>query len=108
DCVQQYGLSHNDYHPKELLYDPLHTMIEEPAKISNARKAKFDILLTDALITLMNNMHYGKLNPEYSSDKLDEGLALSFHAETALLSARQQEKFIYAIESAQPASKQYA
>jgi murein L,D-transpeptidase YcbB/YkuD len=83
-------------------------MIEEPAKISNARKAKFDILLTDALITLMNNMHYGKLNPKYSSDKIDEGLALPFHAETALLSARQQEKFIRAIENAQPQTRQYA
>jgi murein L,D-transpeptidase YcbB/YkuD len=107
DCVKLYGLSANDYHPKELLYDPLHTMIEEPARIANTKKAKFDILLTDAMITLMNNMHYGKLNPEYSSDKLDDGLALPFDAETALLNARQQEKFMTAIERAQPHSKEY-
>ncbi|MBS1529094.1 MAG: L,D-transpeptidase family protein, partial [Bacteroidetes bacterium] len=107
DCVKLYGLSANDYHPKELLYEPLHTMIEEPGTISNEKKARFDMLLTDALITLMNNMHYGKLNPDYSSDKLDDGLALPFDAETALLSARQQEKFMRAIESAQPRTKQY-
>ncbi len=108
DCVLQYGLSFNDYHPKELLYDPLHTMIEEPGKISNIKKAKFDILLTDALIALMNNMHYGKLNPEYAADNLDEGLMVPFHAETALLSARQQPDFTHAVENAQPQSKQYA
>lgn len=108
DCVQHYGLSYNDYHPKELLYDPLHTMIEQPGKISNDKKARFDLLLTDALITLMNNMHYGKLNPEYSADKIDEGLMLPFHAETALLNARQQSNFIGAIESAQPHSRLFA
>ncbi len=108
DCVLQYGLSPADYHPEELLYEPLHTMIEEPAKISNAKKAKFDILLTDALIALMNNLHFGKLNPEFSNDRIDEGLGLSFHAETALLSAKQQPQFIAAIESAQPHSKQYS
>lgn len=107
DCVLQYGLSYNDYHSKELLYDPLHTMIEEPSKISNAKKAKFDILLTDALITLVNNMHYGKLNPDYSSEQLDNGTALPFDATSALLGARQQENFTYAIENAQPHSKPY-
>jgi len=107
DCVLQYGLSHNDYHPKELLYDPLHTMIEEPGKISNDKKARFDILLTDALINLMNNLHYGKLNPLYSAEKIDDGLALPFHAETALAAAKQQSKLISAIAKAQPQCKQY-
>ena len=107
DCVLQYGLTPGDYHPRELLYDPLHTMIEEPARISNAKKAKFDILLTDALIALMNNLHYGKLNPQYSADLLDDGLLPSFHAEVALLSARQQVEFIRAIEMAQPHAIQY-
>ena len=108
DCVLQYGLTPNDYHPHELLYDPLHTMIEKPATISNAKKARFDILLTDALISLMNNMHYGKLNPQYSADILDDGLLSYYHAENELLKARQQTEFIRTIEAAQPHSKQYA
>jgi L,D-transpeptidase YcbB len=107
DCVLQYGLSHDDYHPKELLYDPLHTIIEEPGKISNDKKARFDILLTDALINLMNNLHYGKLNPVYSAEKIDEGLMLPFHAETALVAARQQSNLMSAIVKAQPQCKQY-
>ncbi|MGZ3836090.1 MAG: L,D-transpeptidase scaffold domain-containing protein [Mucilaginibacter sp.] len=107
DCVLQYGLSHDDYHPKELLYDPLHTMIEEPAKISNDKKARFDILLTDALINFMNNLHYGKLNPVYSAEKIDQGLMLPFHAEAALIAARQQTDFMSAVAKAQPQGKQY-
>ena len=84
DCVLQYGLSHDDYHPKELLYKPLHEMLEEPGKIGNSDKAKFDILLSDAMISFMNNLHYGKLNPVYYTDKIDAGLMLPFHAEDAL------------------------
>ncbi|HEY9000784.1 MAG TPA: L,D-transpeptidase family protein [Mucilaginibacter sp.] len=108
DCVLQYGLSHDDYHPKELLYKPLHEMLEEPGKISNSDKAKFDILLSDAIITFMNNLHYGKLNPIYYTDKIDAGLMLPFHAEDALTDARKQSNFMNAVLSVQPKSKQYA
>jgi L,D-transpeptidase YcbB len=108
DCVLQYGLFHSDYHPKELLYAPLHTMLEEPGKIGNSQKAKFDILLSDALITLMNNLHYGKLNPVYSEEKIDADLKLPFHAEDALMDARKQAAFASAVLKVQPKSKQYA
>jgi murein L,D-transpeptidase YcbB/YkuD len=108
DCVLQYGLSHDDYHPKELLYKPLHEMLEEPGKISNSDKAKFDILLSDAMISFMNNLHYGKLNPVYYTEKIDAGLMLPFHAEDALADARQQSNFMNAVLSVQPKSKQYA
>jgi len=108
DCVLQYGLSHDDYHPKELLYKPLHEMLEEPGKIGNSDKAKFDILLSDAMLTFMNNLHYGKLNPVYYTDKIDAGLMLPFHAEDALADARKQSDFMTAVLSVQPKSKQYA
>lgn len=108
DCVLQYGLSHDDYHPKELLYKPLHEMLEEPGKIGNSDKARFDILLSDAIITFMNNLHYGKLNPAYYADKIDVDLMLPFHAEDALTGARKQSDFMDAILSVQPKSKQYA
>lgn len=107
DCVLQYGLFHADYHPKELLYQPLHDMLETQGKISNRQKAKFDILLTDALITLLNNLHYGKLNPVYSADKIDAGGQLPFYAESALMNARTQKNFMSSIESVQPKSKIY-
>jgi murein L,D-transpeptidase YcbB/YkuD len=108
DCVLQYGLSHDDYHPRELLYKPLHEMLEEPGKIGNSEKAKFDILLSDAMITFMNNLHYGKLNPVYYTDKVDAGLMVPFHAEDALAGAFRQSDFMDAVLSVQPKSKQYA
>lgn len=107
DCVLQYGLSHDDYHPKELLYKPLHEMLEEPGKIGNREKARFDILLSDALITFMNNLHYGKLNPIYYTSKIDAGLMLPFHAEESLANARTQSDFMNAILGIQPKSRQY-
>jgi len=108
DCVLQYGLSHDDYHPKELLYKPLHEMLEEPGKVGNSDKAKFDILLSDAMITFMNNLHYGKLNPVYYTDKIDAGLMLPFRAEDALADARKLGDFMNAVLRVQPKSKQYA
>ena len=108
DCVLQYGLFHSDYHPAELLYTPLHTMLEEPGKIAGSAKARFDILLSDALIAMMNNLHYGKLNPLYGADKIDAGLMLPFHAENALMDARLQKDFTAALLGAQPKTKQYA
>jgi len=108
DCVLQYGLSHDDYHPKELLYKPLREMLEEPGKISNSDKARFDILLSDAMIAFMNNLHYGKLNPLYYTSKIDADLMLPFHAEDALANARRQSNFMKAVLGAQPKSKQYA
>ena len=72
-------------------------MIEEPGKISNSQKAKFDILLTDALITFMNHLHYGKINPIYYTDNIDAGLMIPFHAETALLEAKQHKDFMAAV-----------
>ncbi|MBS1524921.1 MAG: L,D-transpeptidase family protein [Bacteroidetes bacterium] len=108
DCVLQYGLFRADYHPNELLYDPLHDMLDEPHKVSNSRKAKFDILLTDAMIALINNLHYGKLNPVYSADRIDRGGKLPFKADDALISALQQNDFRLAVLRAQPQNKQYA
>jgi len=70
DCVLQFGLSHDDYHPKELSYDLLHNILEKPGQVSAADKAKYDILLTDALVTFMNHLHYGKLNPDFPLPKL--------------------------------------
>jgi murein L,D-transpeptidase YcbB/YkuD len=82
-------------------------MIEEPGKISNSKKARFDILLTDALITFINNVHYGKLNPWYAAEKIDGDMTLPFHAETVLMNARRQPDMTNAIVSVQPRSKQY-
>jgi murein L,D-transpeptidase YcbB/YkuD len=103
DCVNQYGLIHNDYHPGQLLYEKLHGLIEQNQ--SDDQKALFDIMLTDAMIRFMNNLHYGKLNPVYTAAKID--LGVSFKADKELLTGLQSQNFPEAINSAQPKVKLY-
>jgi hypothetical protein len=103
DCVRQYGLVHDDYHPRELLYDRLHRLIEKNG--TDEEKAYFDVLLTDAMIRFLNNLHYGKLNPVYTADKIDGGTA--FKADKLLLLALSANNFSGTINSAQPKTKLY-
>ncbi|MFA4870136.1 MAG: hypothetical protein WC623_18205 [Pedobacter sp.] len=108
DCVLQFGLSHADYHPQELIYDNLRTMINNPEKVPVGAQARFDVLLTDAIITLINHLHYGKLNPEFSSKKIDGiNKTTGFNAVVELTKSRLEPDFMAAILTAQPKSKAY-
>ncbi|RAJ22593.1 L,D-transpeptidase scaffold domain-containing protein [Pedobacter cryoconitis] len=108
DCVLQYGLSYADYHPRELIYDNLRTIINNPDTGNIAEQVRFDVLLTDAIITLMNHLHYGKFNPDFSAKRLD-GITKTteFNTVVKLTKARGDINFIEAILTAQPKSKTY-
>ena len=106
DCVLQFGLAHSDYHPYELSYDSLHIMMDEPEKLGADVKARFDIILTDAMISLMNHLHYGKFNPDYTTDKIDRGQDLPFVATNKLREAL-LEKDLAAVLDVQPKTKLY-
>jgi murein L,D-transpeptidase YcbB/YkuD len=108
DCVLQYGLAHDDYHPKDLIYDKLHGILEKSGKYDEPEKALFEITLTDALITFMNHLHFGKLNPNFPESKIDSGNTANFRAENILLWAIQQKDFMSAVVSVQPQTKGYA
>ena len=103
DCVRQYGLNHDDYHPKQLLYPMLHALIEQ--KVNTAETDIYDILLTDAMIRFINDLHYGKLNPVFTPEKIDKGA--TFSADEAVWSALHSNNFLSAIDSVQPKSKLY-
>ncbi|MFD1256649.1 hypothetical protein ACFQ3S_07555 [Mucilaginibacter terrae] len=107
DCALQYGLSPLDYHYKEILYEQLNAMMAPREKISNQQKALYDVLLTDAMISMVNNLHFGKLNPVYTAQLLDEGNAGNCKAVEVLIGSLKQKDFIHAIEITQPASKAY-
>ncbi len=108
DCVLQYGLAHADYHPKELTYEQLPEMIKAPEKVSEGYKARFDLLLTDALITLINHLHYGKLNPAYSRANIENLEKINgFDACDELTHANNAADFTTAILSVQPKSIAY-
>jgi murein L,D-transpeptidase YcbB/YkuD len=103
DCVKQYGLNHDDYHPKQLLYPVLHKLINQNKKGKAA--ALYDIFLTDAIIRFINDLHYGKLNPVYTTEKVDQHSKFKAYAE--LMLALNSNDFDNVIKSAQPKSKLY-
>ncbi|MGZ3823161.1 MAG: L,D-transpeptidase scaffold domain-containing protein, partial [Mucilaginibacter sp.] len=107
DCVLQYGLSHSDYHPQELLYDKLRTITERYSSVSDNEKARFDIMLTDAMIAFMNNLHFGKLNPDFPASRIDAGKAGDLKAELVLANAIRQKDFMSIVLNTQPKSKEY-
>lgn len=110
DCVLQYGLSAECYHPNELSYKALRDIFDAHEKVSIREQAHFEIILTDAVITLMNHLHYGRLNPEFPAAKIDSGIKNGFNAGETLSAAMLQKKgydFFIAIENVQPQSKAY-
>jgi len=107
DCVLQFGLNYADYHPKFLTYQKLKSLTENFDKQSNSEKAEFDVVLTDALITYMNHLHYGKLNPYYPADKIEAASHTGFDAAVSLARALGQKDFMSAFLSVQPQSAAY-
>ncbi|MES2108318.1 MAG: L,D-transpeptidase family protein [Bacteroidota bacterium] len=107
DCVLQFGLSHNDYHPRELTYTQLHQILDTPGRVTPALQARYDIVLTDAIVTLMNHLHYGKLNPDYPSGRIDAITTGSFQAPWALIAGIRTGKIMETIEEAEPKAKEY-
>lgn len=106
DCVLQFGLSHDDYHPRDLIYSELHDILEKPGTISVQKQARFDIMLTDAMLNFINNLHFGKLNPDFPPQTIDNALT-GFHAEVALADALSGSDFMTTISNVQPRSKEY-
>ncbi|NHA03379.1 L,D-transpeptidase family protein [Mucilaginibacter sp. HC2] len=102
DCALQYGLAYDDYHPGGLLTDKLHYLRVHFGQTGNNQKSRFDILLTDALLYMINNMHYGKLNPDFPSHYLDTATTNDFNAPQLLMNALRSKEFKRTLETAQP------
>ncbi len=107
DCVRQYGLNRVNYHPKELTYSSLHDVLSKDNLVSSDQKAMFDILLTDAMLSMINHLHYGMFNPTLPSKKIDDGNIGDLNAEIFLLGAFKQPDLRMAILTVQPKSKDY-
>ena len=107
DCVLQFGLNHADYHPKEVLYSTMHDILERSSTVSVPQTVRFDMLLSDALITFMNHLHFGKLNPAITAETIDEGRIMGFCAEDILRQAIPQNDFMSAVLNVQPKVREY-
>lgn len=105
DCVLQYGLDPANYHPQQLTYELLHKV--QAVKAGNGDKAYFDVTLTDAIITLINHLHYGQFNPDFPLPKVDADDITRFKGDRALLDALETNNLMSAILRAQPQSEAY-
>jgi len=105
DCVLQYGLTPADYLPQVFTYNNLHTI--QTGKVSDIEKAEFDVQFTDVMLTLINNLHYGKLNPQFPAGKIDADDITQFRACKVLIDALEINNLMPAILSVQPRSEAY-
>ncbi|WP_412468662.1 L,D-transpeptidase family protein [Pedobacter sp. KLB.chiD] len=105
DCVLQFGLNRNDFHPDQLTYDALQPLTRPKAKLQE--QEIFDIYLTDALITLINHLHYGKFNPVVTTERLESKVSLNFDPVTHLEKAIGHSNFMSNVTSAQPQADMY-
>ncbi|RFZ85308.1 L,D-transpeptidase [Mucilaginibacter terrenus] len=106
DCVLQFGLNQADYHPNELVASKLHDILERRADVPLVQKARYEIMLTDAVLSFVNNLHFGKYNPDYPASKVDKGV-LPFDAISVLNKAVLSKDFMVTIVSAQPQNQLY-
>nr|WP_294943400.1 L,D-transpeptidase family protein [uncultured Mucilaginibacter sp.] len=106
DCVLQFGLSYSDYRYNDHLPTLYHDILEKPDQVSLAKQARFEIMLTDDIITFINQLHFGVLNPAFGPGAIDS-LNNTFRAESVLAYAMEKEKFMAELLSVQPKSKQY-
>lgn len=106
DCVLQYGLAHTDYHPDELRYDVLHDIFEQPEKIAPDRQARFELMLTDAMLALTDHLHYGKLNPALPAIKVDASRG-DIRLESVLKTALAEKEISGGLLAVQPKGQAY-
>lgn len=108
DCVLQFGLSHADYHPEVLTFSSMHDIRDKNSRLTNDERIQFEVFLTDAILSFVNNLHFGKLNPTLTYVKIDSADVGEFSAVQILSNAIAQKDFLNTIlHAAQPASKQY-
>ncbi|MGV3508441.1 MAG: L,D-transpeptidase family protein [Sphingobacteriaceae bacterium] len=106
DCVIQYGLVPDSYHPRELTYDNLQLISEDSTGKNLQLKAKMDLFLTDAIISFMVHLHFGRINPFISKQKIDSKSFTGFRVDSVLKEALKFD-FQTRVLSVQPGSPAY-
>ncbi|TCD04415.1 hypothetical protein EZ449_17410 [Pedobacter frigidisoli] len=107
DCVKQFGLNRDDFHANNLLYKQIETLAEVPEMLSGGQRAIFDVLMTDAMITFMNHLHYGKFNTSLTPTKIDDGEPGDFNAVLKLVQLMVSKDFYNEIAGVRPRSAAY-
>lgn len=101
------GLSSKDYHEQSLTPEILNTVAGQTQYTDTKENAVTDILMTDALITYINYLHFGKYNPFYSSSFIDGNNIEGFKAVEILYQALQKDDLQKTVLDVQPEIKEY-
>lgn len=107
DCVRQFGLERENYHPEILNYEVMQKAMGGDLSMSRTNRIDFEIFLTDAMISMANHLHYGRFNPVFNLKKIESGKSIPFLAEKFLLRVAKDDQLMYAITDLQPKMGQY-
>ncbi|WP_313002923.1 L,D-transpeptidase family protein [Chryseobacterium gleum] len=102
------GLSSKDYHEQSLTPEILNTVADQTKYTDSKENAVTDILMTDALITYINYLHFGKYNPFYSPSFIDGNDVEGFKASEILYQALQKDDLPKVAFDVQPKIQEYA
>ncbi|NII81287.1 MULTISPECIES: L,D-transpeptidase family protein [unclassified Pedobacter] len=105
DCVLQFGLNRQDFHPNELTYNRLKPLVSSTGMSYSMDREDFDIYMTDAMLTLVNHLHYGKFNPVRTKYALNS--PTEDYAQNLLFASLSARDFMVSIGTAQPELKSY-
>lgn len=107
DCIKHYGLQHENYHPEILNYALMHDILNRKNIVTAAQKIEFELMLTDAMVSMINHLHYGRLNPSLSEAAIDNGSSLKLRADEFLINVANSPYLMDSILTVQPKIKQY-
>lgn len=107
DCVLQYGLQRKNYHPEVLSYTVMHDVLSEKRIKSAVQKVEFELMLTDAMISMINHLHFGVYNPNLSQNAMDSAMVNRLNASIFLNEALKSKDLMATILTVQPKIDQY-
>ena len=103
DSAPQYGLNKIDFHCVELSTGHKSFQINS----ADAYKPSMDIWITDAMLTFIAQLHYGKANPIFPLKSLDQEQFSGLKIDSIFLSALTKSDFKSFIKEIEPKYKAY-
>lgn len=100
-----YGLDQADYHCDRVTAGNINSLLHNEETVVN--KPWLDVLLTDAMITFICDLHYGKANPAFPKTVLDDETFNGLKADSVLQAALSGATFREAVLGVQPLFKGY-
>lgn len=107
ESAPQFGLASYANQPQEFSVEKLKMALHPATVKDSVAVITSDILITDQLITFLNQLHFGKYNPFYKADEIDDRNIDGFRADEILAGALKKRNLQNAAAEAQPKIKAY-